>query len=264
MVANQPTLWTTVSGLQALRSTSAPASNACLPTADFLGAGLAEQRFHLAGFLRARGHEDTEPIIRETRIVLNLPTAPRGEHGVEEDSQDRRQCAEENGHLEHDDDVGRHGSDWFPADDERPIVRHPQREPRTDGTARNTADQREHAHGTHGLIERVLDLVARDGRIDGEVRMPRRAQLLDGLERRVEVLENAEDARRGRRPKDVVERLGHHDHARTFAALLRGGGSTSFTSLMETAGKFLTNKRNHMKNHPKLPAMMPQSAHVGL
>src|SRR5205823_1670388 len=43
-----------------------------------------------------------------------------------------------------------------------------------------------------------------------------------------------------------------------------GAGSTSFTSEIDTAGKFFTNKRNHMKNQPKLPAMIPQSAHVGL
>src|SRR6266705_1092972 len=43
-----------------------------------------------------------------------------------------------------------------------------------------------------------------------------------------------------------------------------GGGSTSFTSEIHPVGKFFTNNRNHMKNQPKLPAMMPQSAHVGL
>src|SRR5207237_8015596 len=43
-----------------------------------------------------------------------------------------------------------------------------------------------------------------------------------------------------------------------------GAGSTSFTSEIDTVGKFFTNNRNHMKNQPKLPAMMPQSAHVGL
>src|SRR5213595_2962745 len=43
-----------------------------------------------------------------------------------------------------------------------------------------------------------------------------------------------------------------------------GAGGTSFTSEIDTVGKFFTNNRNHMKNQPKLPAMMPQSAHVGL
>src|SRR5207248_11450321 len=52
-------------------------------------------------------------------------------------------------------------------------------------------------------------------------------------------------------------------HVATALARL-GGGSTSFTSEIDTAGKFFTNRRNHMKNQPKLPAMMPQSAHVGL
>src|SRR5437763_15246154 len=121
MVANQPTLWTTVSGLQAASKTSAPTSSRRLPTPQLFSSSLAQQRLHARDFIRSSRHEHAEAIVREARIVLNLPTAPRGEHGVEKDSLDRRQCAEENGHLEHDDDVGRDGSDRFPADHERPI-----------------------------------------------------------------------------------------------------------------------------------------------
>src|SRR5438270_750700 len=74
--------------------------------------------------------------------------------------------------------------------------------------------------------------------------------------------EHRQQARRGRRVEDGGERI---DQLHAATALPRlGAGSTSFTSEIDTAGKFFTNSRNHMKNQPKLPAMMPQSAHVGL
>src|SRR3989454_10131397 len=69
-------------------------------------------------------------------------------------------------------------------------------------------------------------------------------------------------AGRRRRVEDGGERV--HELHDTFALPRCGTGSTSFTSEIDTAGKFFTNKRNHMKNQPKLPAMMPQSAQVGL
>src|SRR2546425_8511904 len=78
----------------------------------------------------------------------------------------------------------------------------------------------------------------------------------------VEVAEHRQYAGRRRRVEDGGERV--HELHDTFALPRSGAGSTSFTSEIDTAGKFFTNKRNHMKNHPKLPAMMPQSAQVGL
>src|SRR2546427_1962218 len=78
----------------------------------------------------------------------------------------------------------------------------------------------------------------------------------------VEVAEHRQYAGRRRRVEDGGERV--HELHDTFALPRCGTGSTSFTSEIDTAGKFFTNKRNHMKNQPKLPAMMPQSAQVGL
>src|SRR2546426_3853419 len=69
-------------------------------------------------------------------------------------------------------------------------------------------------------------------------------------------------AGRRRRVEDGGERV--HELHDTFALPRCGAGSTSFTSEIDTVGKFFTNNRNHMKNQPKLPAMMPQSAQVGL
>src|SRR5436853_441951 len=148
------------------------------------------------------------------------------------------------------------------AEHERPIVRHVQRDPGADGAARDSPDQREHPHGAHRLLERILDLVPGDGRVHGEVGVAGPAQLADRVHRRVDVAEHAQHTRRGRRVEDGGQRVRElHD---TLALPRCGAGSTSFTSEIDTVGKFFTNNRNHMKNQPKLPAMMPQSAHVGL
>src|SRR5882672_9006642 len=90
-------------------------------------------------------------------------------------------------------------------------------------------------------------------------------QLLDRVDGRIEVPEHAEHARGRGRSEQVVQRLGERNHAcAPFAATRRGGGSSSFTSAIDTDGKFFTNSRNHMKNQPKLPTMIPQSAQVAL
>src|SRR2546422_1131479 len=109
---------------------------------------------------------------------------------------------------------------------------------------------------------RSLEFVARDRGVDGEVGVAAFAQLADRVHRVVEMAEHRQHTRGWRRVKDRGQRV-HELHTAT-ALLRRGAGRTSFTSEIETAGKFFTNKRNHMKNHPKLPAMMPQSAQVGL
>src|SRR5213594_3871078 len=265
IVANQPTLCTTVSGSQAPRNPSVTSSRAArLATTHVLRPGVAQHRLDPHGLVACRGHENAEPVVREARVVQDRAGAPRRKQRVEEDAEDRREGTEQNRHLEHDDDVGRNRPDGLAAGDDRPIGRHPERQPRADGTTGDAAHQREHPDRAHPLAQCVLDLVARDWRIHSEIGMPRPAQLLDRRDRGIEVREDPEYAGRRRRPKQIVEGLGERHHTCAFDALLRGGASTSFTSEIDTAGKFFTKSRNHMKNQPKLPAMMPQSAHVGL
>src|SRR5256886_13416718 len=273
MVANQPTRCTTSSGLQprteraaraarAIRAAKAAGAAGDLGTSHLFCPRAAQQRLDLA---RPRGlarDEDAEVVIREARLVGHGPQGPRGEQGVEADPEDGGERTEQHRHLEHDDDVRGDGADGLAADHDGPVVRHVQREPGADGTARNAADQREHADGADGLVERVLQLVARHGRVHGEVGVAGRAQSADRVDGCVQVAEHRQQARRGRRAEDGGGRI---DQLHAATALPRlGAGSTSFTSEIDTAGKFFTNSRNHMKNQPKLPAMMPQSAHVGL
>src|SRR6058998_2230929 len=164
--------------------------------------------------------------------------------------------------------LGRHenaelvvGEAWIVGDRAEP----PGGEQRVEDDAENRgepADQREHPHGAYRLLERILDLVPGNGRVHGEVGVAGPAQLGDRLHRGVEVAEHAQHTRRGRRVEDGGQLVRELHDALAFPRC--GAGSTSFTSEIDTVGKFFTNKRNHMKNQPKLPAMMPQSAQVGL
>src|SRR2546425_163734 len=115
-------------------------------------------------------------------------------------------------------------------------------------------------------VEDASQLVPGDGRVAGEVVVAARAQPPHRVDCGVELPEHAEHPRGGRRVEDRAqrgERVGQ-PHACTARDARWGGGRTSLTSEIDTEGKFFTNKRNHMKNHPKLPAMMPQSAHVAV
>src|SRR5262249_43024688 len=117
IVANHPTLCTTVSGSQAHRSASAAAAtpNLRLPTTHLLRAGVPQQRLDLGGLVRSGRHEDAKAIVREAWIVLDGPRAARRERRVEENAQNRGQRAEQDRHLEHDDDVRRDRSDRLAA-----------------------------------------------------------------------------------------------------------------------------------------------------
>src|SRR2546426_7483236 len=99
MVANQPTWCTTSSGLQATAARTARAARAAraargLRTPHLLGAGLPQQRLHLARPLGGAGDEDAELVVREARVVQHRAEAARREHRVERDAEDRREGAE--------------------------------------------------------------------------------------------------------------------------------------------------------------------------
>src|SRR2546427_5006113 len=164
MVANQPTWCTTSSGLQATTARTARAARAArgLRTPHLLGAGLPQQRLHLARPLGGAGDEDAELVVREARVVQHRAEAARREHRVERDAEDRREGAEQHRHLEHDDDVGRDRADRLAAHDDRPVIGHVEREPGADGAARCPADQREHPHPAHRLPGNVVQLVPPD------------------------------------------------------------------------------------------------------
>src|SRR5438876_202432 len=267
IVENHPIWCTTSSGLHARPARAARAAKTAtaapdLRTAHLLRPGGPQEGLHLPRARRLARHEDSELVVGEAWIVRDGPEATGREQGIEQNAEDGRQRAEQDRHLEHDHDVRRNRADGLAAQYDRPIVRHVQREPRADGAAGDPADQREHPHRAHGLVEGVFDLVTRNRRVDGEVRVAGSPEPADRVDRGIEVAEHGKSAGCGRRMKDGRQRI-HELHAtRSFPRV--GAGRTSFTSEIDTAGKIFTNRRNHMKNQPKLPAMMPQSAHVGL
>src|SRR5262245_66679967 len=108
MVANQPTLWTTVSGLHAASAATTAITQAPrLATAHLLRPGVPEQLFDRGRLVGTGGDKDPEAIVCEPWIVEDRAhTTSRVQH-VQQDAENRGQGAEENRHLEHDDDIGR-------------------------------------------------------------------------------------------------------------------------------------------------------------
>src|SRR6266550_738521 len=258
MVANQPMRCTTSSGLQPIAASATRAARtACgLRTADLLRPSAAEQGLDLTGARRLGRHENAELVVREAWIVGDRAEPPGGEQRVEGDAENRRERAEQDRHLEHDHDVRRDRPDRLAAEHERPIVRHVQRDPGADGAARDPADQREHPHGAHRLLERILDLVPGDGRVHGEVGVAGPAQLGDRVDGGVDVAEHTQHTRRGRRVEDGGQRVRElHD---TLAFPRCGAGSTSFTSEIDTVGKFF---RHNSHGRSPLQMFMVQLAH---
>src|SRR5439155_18816259 len=101
-------------------------------------------------------------------------------------------------------------------------------------------------------------LVARNRGIHRDrVAMAAGLEPLDGVDRGIHVAEHAQHSRRRRRLENGAQGSGERQHQ--CAPTRWGGGSTSLTSEIDTAGKFFTNSRSHMKNQPKRPAMKPQS-----
>src|SRR5258708_7020763 len=125
MVANQPTLWTTVSGSQLRAAIAARAATAArsLPTAHLFGTGVAQQGLDLRTLLGSGGDEDAKAVVGEARIVEDRPRPPCREQGVEENAENRGERAEQNRHLEHDDDVGRDRPNRLAPDDDGPVGR---------------------------------------------------------------------------------------------------------------------------------------------
>src|SRR5437870_2005779 len=84
IVANQPTLCTTSSGLQAHSSASATRTTARLATTHFLRSRLTQQRLDPSRLIGRRGYEDPESVVGEPRVVLNRPDSACCEGRVEE------------------------------------------------------------------------------------------------------------------------------------------------------------------------------------
>src|SRR5581483_10137862 len=86
-------------------------------------------------------------------------------------------------------------ADGLPAHDDRPIVRHVERDPRADGATRDSTDQRVGAYGAHRLRQRVFQLMPGQRRVDGKVAVPAALELAYRVYRAVDVTKYAQHAR---------------------------------------------------------------------
>src|SRR5258708_8141900 len=102
MVANQPTLCTTVSGSQLRAAMAARAATPArsLATAHFLRAGVAQQRFGLCDLVGSRRDEDAKAIVGEARIVEDRSRSPRRQPALEQNAQNRVDRPAPNRHLD--------------------------------------------------------------------------------------------------------------------------------------------------------------------
>src|SRR5438552_14412328 len=97
IVANQPTLCTTSSGLQARAAMAAMAARARrrLPTTHLFRTSIAQHLLHRRWLGAFGRHENAKAIIGEPRVVLNRAQAPSREGGVEQDPENGRERTEQ-------------------------------------------------------------------------------------------------------------------------------------------------------------------------
>src|SRR2546426_3764037 len=176
----------------------------------FFGAGGAQELVHCAGALGGAVDGHAEAVVGEPRIERGTRRQTRqpSEH---DHADDRRQPTEQHHQLERDDEEGGqrraddgsgHELQILSAGDLPPHERAPDRQQEGRGDPGEPADQREQADPAHRpvALEHLFDLVHRQRRVDREVVIAARAQLLEGPHRRVHVGEDAEDRLSGHGP----------------------------------------------------------------
>src|SRR5262249_1965696 len=154
--------------------------------------------------------------------------------------------------LERDDHERRDRDHRLAAGDQIPLQCCPDRERKPARGAGQSADQREEPHPAPrepGSRQRLLEVLERHRAIGGGRVQAPGSELADGPGGRVDVREDTED--RGR--------------CHQWACPSRTGcGMVSFTSTTDIDGITLMKPMKRMRNHAKLPMMMPLSTTVGM
>src|SRR5215470_17908044 len=176
----------------------------------FLGAGGAQELVHGGRALRGTVDRHAEAVVGEPGIEgrAGLQTRQPAQHNHADDG---GEAAEEHHQLERDDEKGRQGRADHAAGHEAeelaaghlpPHQRSPDRDEERRSDAGESAEQREDAHSADraAALEHLFDLVDRDRRVDREVVVAPRTQLLERPDRRVDVREDTEDRLSGHAP----------------------------------------------------------------
>jgi len=200
---------------------------------------LAQRLFHRLRLIGATLDEHAEVALAEARIVPDrrrqVGQARRDEH-----PRDCGEGADQHHELEPDDRVWDPRRNRLAAEHERPVIGGPDGDPVAERRAEESADQRVAANRALRAADRLLDLVAQNRREDLNVVDPLALDVVDRIDRRIELMEYTQDAARQWAP----------------SAFRLGTGRISFTSAIARTGNCLMNSRNHMKNQPKLPSRM--------
>src|SRR5262245_9340323 len=180
------------------------------PRFHFLGARGAQELVHGGRALRGTVDRHAEAVVGEPGVEARARLQAR-QPAQDDHPDDGGEAAEEHHHLERDDEERRQGRADHAAGHQLeelapghlpPHQRGPDRDQERRGDTGEAAEQREDPHPADRAVslEHLLDLMDRDRRIDREVVIAPRTQLLERPDRRVDVREDAEDRLSGHGP----------------------------------------------------------------
>src|SRR5262252_6814578 len=165
----------------------------------FLGAGGAQELVHSRRALRGAVHRHTEAVVGEPGVEARARLHAR-QPAQDDHADDGGEAAEEHHQLERDDEERRQGRadhaaghqlEELATGDLPPHQRRPDGNQERRGDAGEAAEQCEDAHPADRTValQHLLDLMDRDRRVDREVVIAPRPQLLERPDRRVDVSE---------------------------------------------------------------------------
>src|SRR5262245_17189995 len=211
----------------------------------------AQQRVDLRDVALAGADDEAELLRREARVVglVVLAEAAVRQPADDQQAEQRRERAEQDGELEADHGVGRDRGERLAADHHRPVERHPDRHRVAGHHAEQAPHEGVEAHLARLRVERDVELGEGSRGVDlkvaeAAVAQPRR-HLGDGP----------------RRVEDALER--RHQWA-PWAPCARSWIASSFTSAIAITGKTFRNIRNNIAKNAKLPVKIVSSAQDGV
>src|SRR5262245_25539604 len=159
-------------------------------TSHLLGTVLSQNVHRRVGAVRIGGDPDAEVAAAEAWVVAdghrqsrNPREREHGEHGGK--------TADQHHDLETENRVRHPARDRLAADDERPVIRYPHRNPIAERHAGESEEEREDAHLARPVSHRVLELVPRRGRVHGDVAEALFLELFDRVHRGVDLVEGS-------------------------------------------------------------------------
>src|SRR5207247_11172036 len=115
----------------------------------------------------------------------------------------------------------------------------------TDHASQDSTNERKHSNGADAWAERGVHQMIGRRSVRGHLAQPKRTNGVGGCRRL------------GRLVVDTEQVGARHRTCISSCVIL------SFSSAIDTTGKFLTNRRKSRKNKAKEPAVMPAPTHVG-